>query len=272
MDNPQLLRIQENLKQLKLNRTGQQLEMLLQEASKNEISYSDFLDKLLEEELSLKCEKQTALNTALAKLPFIKTLEAFDFSFQPSIDVKIVRELATCAFIDRAENLVLLGPPGVGKSHLSVALGLKAIQKKYRVLFTPAAALIVNLNKAYAENRLEEKLKFYCVPKLLIIDEIGYVPVDVHGAHLLFQLISRRYERGSIILTSNRGFGQWGEIFGDQIIATAILDRLLHHSTVINIKGESYRLKEKQRAGLIRKQLNVPLPEGGDLDSVSPQI
>jgi DNA replication protein DnaC len=272
LDNPQLLRIQENLKQLKLSRTGQQLETLLQEASKNEVSYSDFLDKLLEEELSLKCEKQTALNTALAKLPFIKTLEAFDFSFQPSIDVKIVRELATCSFIDRAENLVLLGPPGVGKSHLSVALGLKAIQKKYRTLFTPAAALIVNLNKAYAENRLEEKLKFYCVPKLLIIDEIGYVPVDVHGAHLLFQLISRRYEHGSIILTSNRGFGQWGEIFGDTIIATAILDRLLHHSTVINIKGESYRLKEKQRAGLIRKPLNMSLPDGGDLGGDSPQV
>jgi DNA replication protein DnaC len=128
MDNPQLLRIQDNLKQLKLNRTGQQLEMLLQEASKNEVSYSDFLDKLLEEELSLKCEKQMSLNTALAKFPFVKTMESFDFSFQPSIDAKVVRELATCSFIDRAENLVLLGPPGVGKSHLSVALGLKAIQ------------------------------------------------------------------------------------------------------------------------------------------------
>ncbi len=265
MDNPQLLRIQDNLKQLKLNRTGQQLEMLLQDASRNEVSYSEFLDRLLEEEVSLKCEKQMSLNTALAKFPYIKTLEGFDFSFQPSIDQKIVRELATCAFIDRAENLVLLGPPGTGKSHLAVALGLKAIQKKYRTLFTQAAVLIASLNKAYAENRLEEKLKFYCVPRLLIIDEIGYVPVDVHGAHLLFQLISRRYERGSIVLTSNRGFGQWGEIFGDTIIATAILDRLLHHSTVINVKGESYRLKEKQRAGLIRKPLDVSPVEGGDL-------
>ena len=272
MDNPQLLRIQENLKLLKLNRTAQQLETLLQEASKNEVSYLDFLDRLLEEELSLKQEKQVSLNTALAKFPFIKTLESFYFSFQPSIDAKIIRELATCTFIDRAENLVLLGPPGVGKSHLSVALGLKAIHRKYRTLFTPAATLITTLIKAYSENRLEDKLKFYCVPKLLIIDEIGYVPVDVHGAHLLFQLISRRYERGSIILTSNRGFGQWGEIFGDTLIATAILDRLLHHSTVINIKGESYRLKEKRRAGLIRKQLNASLPEESDLSSVSLQV
>jgi len=265
LDNPQLLRIQENLKQLKLNRTGQQLEMLIQEASKNDVSYSDFLDHLLEEELSLKCEKQMALNTTLAKLPFVKTLEAFDFSFQPSLELKIIRELATCTFLERAENVIFLGPPGTGKTHLSVALGLKAIQKRYRTLFTSAAALVGSLNKAYSENRLEERLKFYCIPRLLIIDEIGYVPVDVHGAHLLFQLISRRYERGSIILTSNRGFGQWGEIFGDQIIATAILDRLLHHSTVINIKGESYRLKEKQRAGLIKKPLDTSLSEGGDL-------
>ena len=146
-----------------------------------------------------------------------------------------------------------------------MALGIKTIQKKYRTLFTPAAVLISSPNKAYAENRLEEKLNFYCVPRLMIIDEIGYVPVDVHGAHLLFQLISRRYERGSIALTSNRGFGQWGEIFGDTIIATAILDRLLHHSTLINVKGESYRLKEKQRAGLIRKHLDVSPVEGRDL-------
>lgn len=129
-----------------------------------------------------------------------------------------------------------------------------------------AAALIANLNKAYAENRLEEKLKAYCIAKVLIIDEIGYVPIDVHGAHLLFQLISRRYEKGSMILTSNRGFGQWGEIFGDTIIATAILDRLLHHSTVINIKGESYRLKEKQRAGLVRKPLEIAMASGGDAE------
>ena len=129
--------------------------------------------------------------------------------------------------------------------------------------------MIASLNRAYAENRLEEKLKAYQAPRLLIIDEIGYVSVDVHGAHLLFQLISRRYERGSIVLTSNRGFGQWGEIFGDTIIATAILDRLLHHSTVVNIKGESYRLKEKQRAGLLRKNQEMALT-GGDTTSLPP--
>lgn len=151
---------------------------------------------------------------------------------------------------------------------MAVALGLKAIHKRHRTLFLSAAALIASLNRAYAENHLEEKLKYYLAPRLLIIDEIGYVPVDVHGAHLLFQLISRRYERGSIILTSNRGFGQWGEIFGDTIIATAILDRLLHHSTVVNIKGESYRLKEKQRAGLLRKGQDAAL-SGGEVDPLT---
>jgi DNA replication protein DnaC len=266
MDNPQLLRIQENLKTLKLNRTNLRLETLLQEAGRNEVSYTDFLDRLLEEEIALKVEKHMALNTSLAKLPYVKTLEAFDFSFQPSIDPKIIRELATCTFIERAENVIFLGHPGTGKTHLAVALALKAIQRRYRALFTTAAALIANLNKAYAENRLEEKLKAFCIPKVLLIDEIGYVPVDVHGAHLLFQLISRRYEKGSVILTSNRGFGQWGEIFGDTIIATAILDRLLHHSTVINIKGESYRLKEKQRAGLVRRPLEMAMASGGDAE------
>jgi DNA replication protein DnaC len=239
-NNPQLARITDNLKRLKLHKTSQRLESLLQEAGQNDVSYTDFLEQLLTEEISQKHEKQITMHTTMARLPYIKTLEAFDFSFQPSIDVRKVKELAACTFIERAENVIFLGPPGTGKTHLSVSLGLKAIQRSYRTLFTSAATLIVALTKAYAENRLAEKLKFYCVPKLLIIDEISYVPVDQHGAHLLFQLISRRYERGSIVLTSNRGFGQWGEIFGDNIIATAILDRLLHHSIVINIKGESY--------------------------------
>ena len=143
--------------------------------------------------------------------------------------------------------------PGTGKTHLAVALALKAIHRGIRAYFTSATALLTALMKAYAENRFEDKLKFYTMPRLLVIDEIGYVPIDRHAAHLFFQLISRRYERGAMILTSNRGFGQWGEIFGDPIIATAILDRLLHHSLTINIKGESFRLKEKQKAGVLKQ-------------------
>jgi DNA replication protein DnaC len=253
MTNPQLIRIAEHLQRLKLFRVHARLEILLQEASAQELTYPDFLDQLLTEEVTAKEEKPVTMRTAMARFPYRKTLEGFDFGFQPSVDRKKLQELATCRFIEHGENIVFLGPPGTGKTPLAIALGLKAVQQGYRTRFTSVMSLIAALTKAYAENRLEERLKQYCLPKLLIIDEIGYIPIDQHGAHLFFQLISRRYERGSIVLTSNQSFGQWGEVFGNAIIATAILDRLLHHSVVVNIKGESYRLREKQKAGLLKK-------------------
>jgi DNA replication protein DnaC len=249
----QIARIQENLRHLKLHKIHGLLEGSLEEASKGNLSYSDFLDHILSMEVSSKMEKNITMRTSMAKFPFIKTLESFDFDFQPSIDKKRIKELAGCRFIANGENVILLGPPGVGKTHLAVALGIKAVTDGFRTYFTQAMQLIASLTKAYAENRIEDRLKFYCQPKLLIIDEIGYIPIDRHGAHLFFQLISRRYEKGALILTSNRSFSQWNEIFGDSVIATAILDRILHHSTTINIKGNSYRLKEKIKAGLIRE-------------------
>ena len=258
----QIERLGEHLRKLRLLKSGERLEALLQQAASNELPYADFLEQVLSEEVAAKTSKNVAMRTAMARFPFVKPLETFDFGYQPSIDRKQVMELATCHFIEHGDNVIVLGPPGVGKTHLGVSLGLKAIEAGYRVLFSSAAHLIAVLTKALGEGRLEEKLKFYTTPRLLIIDEIGYLPIDRQGANLFFQLISRRYERGPMILTSNQSFGAWGEVFGDRVIATAILDRLLHHAVTLNIRGNSYRLKEKLKAGLVRSHSSESQPGG----------
>jgi DNA replication protein DnaC len=261
MTTPQLERLTAHCERLRLHRVATELSTVLEQAAKRDVSYADFLDDVLAREVAAKQEKHQAMRVMMARFPFQKTLESFDWKFQPSIEPKVIKELASGRFIADGENVLLLGPPGVGKTHLAVALGMSACALGLRTMFTTAAGLITTLGKALYENRLEERLKVLTQPKLLIIDEIGYIPIDRQGANLFFQLISRRYERGSILVTSNQSLGAWGEVFGDPVIASAILDRLLHHATTINIKGDSYRLKEKRRAGLLRPAAASPSAE-----------
>lgn len=245
-----LEQLRERLGTLGLCEAATLLDARLESATKHDATYVDFLNSLLEAELAVRKQRYLKARTRLAHLPFHKTLEQFDFSFQPSVDERQIRELASLAFAHEANNVILLGPPGVGKTHLAVGLGIQAITKGLGVYFVTAHELVEDLRKAYAENRLERRMRVYLAPKVLIIDEIGYLPLDSMGATTLFQLVTARYERGSIVLTSNKSFAEWGEVFGDTVIATAILDRLLHHSHIVNIRGDSYRLKEKKRAGL----------------------
>ncbi len=255
MTTPEIEQLTADCTQLHLTRIAATLPTLLEEAAAGEVSYSAFLSTVLRTEVASKQEKHHAMRVQMARFPFHKTLDGFDWKAQPSIEPKVIKELATMRFVANGANALLLGPPGVGKTHLSVALGMEACRLGLRVTFTTAAALITTLGKALYENRLDERLKLLTQPKLLIIDEIGYIPIDRQGANLFFQLVSRRYERGSILLTSNQSLGAWGEVFGDAVIASAILDRLLHHATTVNIKGESYRLREKRKAGLMRSSL-----------------
>jgi DNA replication protein DnaC len=249
---PQEERLLAQLTRLRLVRVREVLSSLLEDAAKRELSYADFLEAVLSTEVDSKQAKRVQMGMNVARFPFRRSVEQFDFSAQPSIDRRVVDELCGCRFISSAENVLLMGPPGVGKTHLAVAIGMKAIAAGHSTLFLTAAGLIAQLERADRENRLEEELKRLCGPKLLIVDELGYLPLARNGANLLFQLISRRYEKGALLITSNKSFGQWGEVFGDAMLAAAILDRVLHHSITLHIKGESYRLKEKRKAGLIK--------------------
>src|SRR5437762_10957187 len=218
-------RVVDHLKRLRLGTLADRLDATLGEAARVQPTYIDFLDQLLRDEMAAKQRRRIEMGIQIAHFPSVKTLEDFDFKFQPSIDAKLVRELATGRFIATAENVLLFGPPGVGKTHLAIALGRAAIETGHSVLFVTATALIAQLSKAHADGRLADQLAFYAKPKLLVIDELGYLPLERASAHVFFQLVTRRYERGSILLTTNQPVTEWGHVFGDEMIAAAVLDR-----------------------------------------------
>ncbi|MGH9943836.1 MAG: IS21-like element helper ATPase IstB [Pyrinomonadaceae bacterium] len=213
-------------------------------------SYSHFLGYLLDGELAERPRRTVELNLQFARFPYLKRLAEFDYAVPPGVDRRLIEELATGRFLAEGRNIVLLGPPGVGKTHLAISLGVLVAELGHRVYFTTAIEMARKLTQAMAENRLSRELKNLTRPKLLVIDEVGYLPLDQPQASLVFQVVSQRYERHSaLILTSNKAFSAWGEVFaGDAVMAAAALDRLLHRCTVINIRGDSYRLKEKRQA------------------------
>jgi len=239
-------RLRENLTSLKMRNTLEILDNYLEMAIKDNLNIVDVLDHIFAEEAKTKRRRAYEHQVQMSGFPLKKSLDEFDFTFQPSIDKRQIDELATMRFLENGENVVFLGPPGVGKTHLATALGLVAASHRFSTYYINCQQLVEQLKKAHFENRLPDKLKILAKYKLLIIDEIGYLSMDLQGANLFFQLITRRYEKVSTIFTSNKTFSQWNEVFADLTIASAILDRVLHHCTVIHIKGESYRLKERK--------------------------
>ena len=249
METLERARLHEQLLELKLRHAEKIVAPLCEEGAQRSLSYTEVLGRLLDEEITHRRDRGADLRIKLAHFPFKKTLEQFDFGFQPGIDQRQVEELATLGFLKEAGNLLLLGPSGVGKTHLAVALGLKACLAGCSTYFISAHELGRRLLGSLADDTLEEKLFSLSKHTLLIIDEMGYLPFEPRQATLLFQLVARRYERNSILVTSNKSFGQWAEVFaGDAAVASAILDRLLHHATVLNIRGPSYRLKDRSAA------------------------
>lgn len=238
-------RLDKQLQELKLKGLIPVYKSIVEQASKNKLNYLEFLSLLLDEEIARKQEGSVKAKIAKARFPFIKTLESFDFSYQPGLNEKEVLRLASLDFIDKKINGIFLGPPGVGKSHLAVALGIKACKAKYRVNFISASDLLKELQLALKGGILTDRLLYYSRLNLLIIDELGYLKINQEQSNLLFQLVAMRYEKGSIILTSNYGFDDWSKVFEDSVVASAIIDRLIHHSTIFYINGASYRLKNK---------------------------
>jgi len=248
-------RVHNNLINLGLTTIEEMFDNWLDSAAKTDLSTIEIIDHLLELEITKRRESAIKTRTKVAGFPVKKYIQDFDFNFQKSIDKKVIDDLCTLRFILNADNLIILGPPGVGKTHIAIALGMEAINAGFSVYYINSANLVAQLKKANQRELLDRKLKTLNKYKLLIIDEIGYLPFDMEASNLFFRLISMRYEHASTIFTSNKSYGEWGEIFGDPVIATAILDRILHHGMTLNIKGESYRLRKRKKVGILSPKI-----------------
>jgi DNA replication protein DnaC len=255
MANQQLLSetLSETLRKLDLLQLERRLDTLIEARDFSAKSFKEQLNILLSEELSFRQERAIRMRLKLAKFPVVKTIDGFDFAFQPDLDKQTVLSLFALSFMQERENIILIGPSGVGKTHLAIALGVAACQGGYTSYFTTFQNLLETLRKAQEQNRLRRKLLTYEKPHLLIIDELGYLPLNRSEANLFFLLVSSRYEKGSIVLTSNKNYIDWGSLFPDEGIAAAILDRLIHYSKTIKIQGQSYRLAMKKKMGLFDK-------------------